>query len=49
MGKIARKSQDSDYGDCQIKQLPWIDDVLVKVIKSTYTAAQSVQKPGPFP
>jgi len=41
MGKIARKSQDSDYGDYWIKQLPWIDHVVVKVIKSTYAAAQN--------
>ena len=46
MGKITRKSQDSDYGDCRIKQLPWIDNVLVKVIKSTYAAAQSVKNRG---
>jgi len=43
MGKIARKSQNSDYGDCWIKQLPWIDNVLVKIVKSTYAAVQSVK------
>jgi len=40
MEKIACKSQDSDYGDCQIKQLPSVDDSIGKGHSSVETTGQ---------